>query len=291
MVEKSSKPPSVFALKMISKEILFRMKQIEHAKSEKHVLSTLSHPFIIKLHAASQDATCLYLLLEYIPGGELFTRIRLWGYFPNDVALFYSAEILLTLQYLHSLRIVYRDLKPENLVIDSEGHIRLIDFGFCKKLAEGQKAHTLCGTPEYLAPEMVKSEGHSFEVDWWAFGILIYEMLCGSPPFVDSNPYNIYKKIVKGEFLFPEGFSAAAEELICELLRGDPAQRLGDVEVCRVQWYVGVDFSQVEAKGVSAPWVPSLVGGFDTSLYATYEDDPEFFFPASASVNQLFNDF
>ena len=110
----------------------------------------------------------------------MFTRLRLWNHFPNDVALFYCTEILLAIGYLHTQRIVYRDLKPENLLLDRDGHVKIVDFGFCKYLEAGSKAFTLCGTPEYLAPEIVKSEGHGLAVDWWAFGILLYEMLCGN---------------------------------------------------------------------------------------------------------------
>lgn len=283
---------SLYALKMINKEILLKLKQVENAKHEKRVLSILNSPFIIKLYSAFQDPSCLYLLLEYVAGGELFSRLRLWHHFPNDAALFYSAEILLALEHIHEAGYMYRDLKPENILIDFRGDIKIADFGFCK--ADKGKTFTVCGTPEYLAPEIIKSEGHGKCVDWWAFGILIYEMLVGYPPFFDHNPYKIYKKVVQGEYLVPEVVGNDAKDLIAKLLVGNPDNRLGirgGLEVRAHAWFDGVEFDVVMKKEIPAPWVPSLKNSEDTSSFADYEDDPEFFQPASRAVNELFNDF
>ena len=231
--------------------------------------------------------------MEYVAGGELFSRLRLYHHFPNDATLFYSAQILLALEHIHLQGYMYRDLKPENILIDSQGNVKIADFGFCK-LAQ-QKSFTLCGTPEYLAPEIIKSEGHGKLVDWWAFGILLYEMLVGYPPFYDHNPYKIYKKIVQGEFSIPEGISEAASELISRLLVGNPDNRIGcrhgsqEIKECR--WFEGVDFGIVFNKSIPAPWIPTLTSPEDTSSFADYPDDPSFFVPASAKVNELFADF
>ncbi|CAG9316511.1 unnamed protein product [Blepharisma stoltei] len=283
------------ALKMINKETLVKLKQVEHAKAEKRVLASLDHPFIVKLINSFQDSSCLYLTLEYIPGGELFTRLRLYHHFPNDVALFYATEILLAISYMHTRDIVYRDLKPENILIDQQGHVKIADFGFCKVIPQGERSFTLCGTPEYLAPEIIKSEGHGKAVDWWAFGILVYEMLVGNPPFYDQNPYKIYKKIVKGEFVMPELISNNAAELIARLLCINQDERLGSngssEEIKGMKWFRGVDFAMVVRKEVRAPWIPNLSGPNDTSSFANYPDDPDFFRPASVSVNELFRDF
>jgi len=138
---------------------------------------------------------------EYVQGGEIFRLLRKEGQFPNDVALFYTTEILLALEYLHERDIAYRDLKPENLLIASDGHLKITDFGFAKKITD--RSFTLCGTPEYLAPELIMSTGHNKGVDWWALGVLIFEMLAGYPPFYDTNTYEIYKKISIGYFDFP----------------------------------------------------------------------------------------
>lgn len=284
--------PSLYALKMINKEILFKLKQVEHAKHEKNVLQVLNSPFIIRLFGYFQDNCCLYLLLEYVAGGELFSRLRLWHHFPNDAALFYSAEILLALEHIHSAGYMYRDLKPENILIDSRGHIKIADFGFCKSTQE--KSFTVCGTPEYLAPEIIKSEGHQKSADWWAFGILIYEMLVGYPPFFDHNPYKIYKKVVQGDYTIPEDLNREAADLIRKLLTRQPEARLGSSsseEVKRHEWFEGVDFETVFRKEIPTPWVPSLKSDEDTSSFADYPEDSSFFVPASEKVNELFRDF
>lgn len=168
------------------------------------------------------------MLFEYICGGELFSRLRKDGRFANDVALFYACEIALSLQYLHRMNIVYRDLKPENLLIDKEGHIKITDFGFAKQLAN-DRTYTLCGTPEYLAPEIIKGSkvGYGKSVDWWALGILIFEMLSGYPPFYDNEPIGIYKKIVAGIIEFPRFFDVKAKDVIRKLLNPDLNFRLG----------------------------------------------------------------
>ena len=168
------------------------------------------------------------MLFEYICGGELFSRLRKDGRFANDVALFYACEIALSLQYLHRMNIVYRDLKPENLLIDKEGHIKITDFGFAKQLTN-DRTYTLCGTPEYLAPEIIKGSkvGYGKSVDWWALGILIFEMLSGYPPFYDNEPIGIYKKIVAGIIEFPRFFDVKAKDVIRKLLNPDLNYRLG----------------------------------------------------------------
>lgn len=177
---RSSPSQQVFALKMLKKTEIVKLHQVEHIKWEKKILSQTSHPFIVQLINSFQNSRYVYMLLEYLPGGELFSRLRKDGRFSEDVSLFYSSEILLALRYLHRHKIVYRDLKPENLLISESGHVKLADFGFAKIL-ESDRTYTLCGTPEYLSPEIIKGQkkGYGRSVDWWAFGILLYEMLVG----------------------------------------------------------------------------------------------------------------
>lgn len=166
-----------YALKMLHKKKIIELKQIVHIKNEKNILAGVQHPFIVNLVEAFQDRLNLYLVFEFVQGGEIFRLLRKENIFPNDVALFYIAEITLALQYLHQRQIAYRDLKPENLLIGSDGHLKITDFGFAKKIVD--RSYTLCGTPEYLAPEIIMGQGHNLGVDWWALGILLYEMLSG----------------------------------------------------------------------------------------------------------------
>lgn len=166
-----------FALKILAKKKIIDLKQIDHIKNEKNILACVDNPFIVKMVESFQDKNNLYLVFEFVQGGEIFRLLRKENLFPNDVALFYIAEITLALQYLHDRQIAYRDLKPENLLIGSDGHLIITDFGFAKKIAD--RSFTLCGTPEYLAPEIIMGQGHDHGVDWWALGILLYEMLSG----------------------------------------------------------------------------------------------------------------
>lgn len=198
---------AVYALKILRKTEVIKLRQVDHVRHERAILAEVSgHPFITNLRASFSDADFLYLLLDYVPGGELFSYLRKWRRFDEDMARFYAAEIVLVLEYLHERQggVAYRDLKPENLLLDEEGHVKLVDFGFAKRLGNNankaddkpQETYTLCGTPEYLAPEVIHNKGHTTAVDWWALGILIYEFLTGYPPFWHQNPIEIYKQYV-----------------------------------------------------------------------------------------------
>ena len=172
----------------------------------------------------------LYMVFEYVSGGELFSYLRNAGRFSTATSAFYSAEIVSALEYLHARNIVYRDLKPENLLLDKNGHLKITDFGFAKRLTD--RTWTLCGTPEYLAPEIIQSKGHNKAVDWWALGVLIYEMLMGYPPFYDDNPFGIYEKILSGKVEWSRHVDTTAKDLIKKLLVPDRTKRLGNMKAC-----------------------------------------------------------
>lgn len=238
----------------------------------------MDHPYIIKLKGSFKDSKYVYLLLEYIWGGELFRLLRSEWRFINDVALFYITEIAWALEYIHSLDIAYRDLKPENLLIDKEGHLKITDFGFAKIVRD--KTYTLWGTPEYLAPEIIQNNGHDKNVDWWALGILIFEFLAGYPPFYDENPWEIYKKIIDGYFEFPANIETKAKDLIKHLLKVDPTKRLGNgptgsSDVKKHKWFRGVDWDLVKNREIPPPWVPSMTGEDDTQYYDEYPDSTD----------------
>lgn len=266
------------ALKILKKSKIIQMKQVEHVKSEKAILEAISHPFIVNLCASFQDEKRLFMLMEYVNGGELFSHLRREQRLPNEHAKFYAAEIVLAFEYLHDLRIVYRDLKPENLLLDSNGHIKMTDFGFAKKVDD--RTWTLCGTPEYLAPEIIQSKGHGKSVDWWALGILIYEMLVGAPPFYDENPMNIYKKVLEGTIDYPEYLESKAKDLIRKLLTQDRTKRYGCLkyaaeDVKRHKWFRGVDWQDCYLRKLRAPYVPAVKGPDDTSMFDSYPESNE----------------
>lgn len=266
-----------FALKIMAISEVIRLKQVEHVNNEKAILSTISHPFIVSVSWTYHDNRFLYMLMEYVPGGELFTFLRTAHCFDNATALFFASEIVMALDYLHSQNIVYRDMKPENILLDSRGHVKLTDFGFAKKLID-RRTYTLCGTPEYLAPEIIQGRGHGKEVDWWALGILIYEMLMGYPPFFDEHPFRIYEKILDGRLDFPKPLEPSAKDLIKKLLIRDITRRLGSLKqgvsaVKEHKWFRGVDWDAVLQRKLVPRIVPSISHPGDTRNFEKYPDD------------------
>jgi protein kinase A/protein kinase X len=275
---KGDKDRSPMALKIMKKSEVIRLKQVEHVKAEKEILLAIAHPFIVNLLTVFQDDKRLCMLLEYVNGGELFSYLRKEGRLPNDDAAFYAGEIILAFQYLHSIHIVYRDLKPENLLIDSDGHMKITDFGFAKTVED--RTWTLCGTPEYLAPEIIQSKGHGKPVDWWALGVLIFEMLAGYPPFYDENPFGIYQKVLAGKIEFPRHFDVKVKDLIKRLLTPDRAKRFGCLkngadDIKKHKWYKGMDWAQLLARQVKPPMVPSVKAADDTSMFDRYPESTE----------------
>jgi len=245
------------------------------------VLDMIEHPFCCALATVFADPEPhgdVHILMEACLGGELFTLIRTAGCFECETTRFYGACVTAALLHLHEQSIAYRDLKPENIVIDSRGHVQLIDFGFSKVLRNGAKTFTLCGTPQYLAPELVTSAGHGLAVDWWAFGVLMYEMLHGAPPFHDATSMGVYQKILAGKIAWGQGMRAAPKDLIQKLLVANPAARLGQHKVVREPFFRPIDFELLEQRKLPPPWVPTLKSFTDTSYYANAslpEEDEE----------------
>jgi len=223
--EKSS--GQFWAIKQLKKSDLIRKKQVDHVKNEITILSSVDHPFIVKMNGLGQDAQYLYICIEYVQGGELFTHLRRQKRFGKVQASFFAAQVVLMLEHLHSNNVVYRDLKPENLLIDSMGYLKLSDFGFAKIVKE--RTYTLCGTPEYIAPEILRNQGHGKGADWWALGVLIYEMLVGIDPFNANDPMEIYKRILSVDLKFPTKFYKDGRSLIKHLLQIDLSKRYGNL--------------------------------------------------------------
>jgi len=283
-----------YALKILTMAQVIMLKQVEHVINEKEILREVRHPFIVSLLWSHKDSHCLYMLFPFICGGELFSHLRHSGKFSVSAAQFYAAEIVSALEYLHSLSIIYRDLKPENLLIDKEGHLIITDFGFAKKISD--RTWTLCGTPEYLAPEIIQSKGHNSSVDWWALGILIYEMLAGYPPFYAENPLGIYEKILAGKVDWPKCIENVAKDLIRKLLVIDRTKRIGNLkngadDIKNHKWFKGLDWEEVYQRKLKAPFVPKVTSAGDTSNFQEYSDEELEIDPVTEREAKVFDDF
>jgi len=217
------------AMKIISKDRVVKTRQTEHTFNEKNILFSMDSRFIVKLYDYFCDSKSIYMNLEFINGGEMFTHIQKQKgrRFSGEIVRFFAAETVLAFEYLHNLDIIFRDLKPENMLIDARGHIRLTDFGFAKRVED--KTWTMCGTPEYLAPEIIVNKGYNHAVDWWAVGVLIYEMRCGRSPFEANSQLEMFKKISRRDFIYPKYFDEGEQDLIGKLLQVDITRRLGNL--------------------------------------------------------------
>ncbi|KAL2213419.1 kinase-like protein [Sarocladium strictum] len=269
-----------YAVKVLKKAQVVKMKQVEHTNDERRMLSDVKHPFLITLWGTFVDTKNLYMVMDFVEGGELFSLLRKSGRFPNPVAKFYAAEVTLALEYLHSKNIIYRDLKPENLLLDRHGHLKITDFGFAKRVPD--KTWTLCGTPDYLAPEVVSNKGYNKSVDWWSLGILIYEMLCGYTPFWDSgSPMKIYENILKGKIKYPAYINPDAQNLLERLITADLTKRLGNLyagsqDVKSHPWFAEVTWDRLARKDIDAPYTPPVkAGAGDASQFDRYPEEVE----------------
>ena len=274
---KNKKHDKIYVMKILKKNEIIKQKQIDHVFSEFNILSVINHPFIVKLMGFNfEDPQYLYFILEYVQGGELFTLLRTKNTFPIEQARFYIAHIITIFEYLHSKNIIYRDLKPENILINKNGYLKLTDFGFAKYL-DNEKTYTLCGTPEYLAPEIILNKGHGKPVDWWTMGILLFEMLVGIDPFSDDDPMKTYKKIIKGKINFPKEFDKAAKSLIKHLLTGDTTKRYGCLkngvkDILNHRFFNDFDWKSFAFLKMEAPYIPPIKSAIDTSNFESYPD-------------------
>ncbi|KUF97244.1 hypothetical protein AM588_10011330 [Phytophthora nicotianae] len=274
-----------YALKVLNKASVVAYKQQRNVVNEKSVMTQCNHPFLLKLYTTYKDAARLYLLIEFVQGGELFTYLHSTpsspGRIPNDHARFYASHVLMALEYLHERCIVYRDLKPENLLIDPLGYLKVVDFGFAKVVDD--RTYTLCGTTEYLAPELVLGKGHNRGVDYWALGILIYEMVVGHSPFAGSSQVDqmqICRNIVKEKVEFPSYVSSSCRDIISKLLERDPTKRLGMTHggaraIRSHAWFAKLDWDAMLQKKVNAPYKPKLADAADASRFEKIKESEE----------------
>ncbi|XP_026703682.1 cGMP-dependent protein kinase 2 isoform X3 [Athene cunicularia] len=266
-----------FAMKCIKKKHVVDTKQEAHIYSEKKILEQICSPFIVKLYRTFKDSKYVYMLLEACLGGELWSLLRDRGSFDEATTKFCVGCVTEAFDYLHHIGIIYRDLKPENLILDAEGYIKLVDFGFAKKIGSGEKTWTFCGTPEYVAPEVILSKGHDFSVDFWSLGILVYELLAGSPPFSGADQMMTYNLILKGieKLDFPKIIRRRPEDLIRRLCRQNPTERLGNLrnginDIRKHRWLSGFNWDDLKVRKLTSPLKRELSGPTDYSYFDSY---------------------
>ena len=263
----------LFALKTMSKRLLAESDQVEQTLTERNVLLRTTHPFLVSAHYTFQTESKIFMVLDYVPGGELFGRLKEDSTFSENRVRLYAAEILLGLGHLHALGFIYRDLKPENILVGEDGHLKITDFGLAKNTeTAGGTTTTFCGTPEYIAPEMLQRLPYTKSVDWWSFGILVFEMLTGLPPFYDENVNQMYRSILRDEIQFPSHVPEPARDLIRKLLDRNPETRLGAgeqdyKEIQHHGFFASLDWKNVLDKKYKPEWVPQIKNSEDTSLF------------------------
>jgi len=261
----------LFAIKSIHKSRLIQDNKSDSALAERNILMKAKHPFIVQLRFAFQTPSKFYLGLEYVPGGELFSRVQNSGGLDQASIQFYLGEIVLALSYLHSLGIIYRDLKPENILLDREGHLKLTDFGLSKDMADTRSANTFCGTFEYIAPEIALRKPYGYEVDWWALGILGYEMAMQCTPFFDKNQSRLLEKIINESPAFPDEINGDFRDLLNRLLAKDPKKRAKFPDIMNHAFFRGIDWDLVYHCKLKPPFVPKITDpavpqNFDTQF-------------------------
>lgn len=251
----------LYAMKILDKANVVKRKQVDHTNTERVVLGTIDYPFIVRLHYAFQNSRKLYFVLDFCGGGELFFHLSRMKKFSEHITRFYCSEIALALDHLHKHEIIYRDLKPENILLDSEGHVKLADFGLAKTgvTSSVQGANSLCGTPEYLSPEVLNRQGHGFGVDWWNLGMVTYEMMTGLPPWYTTDRRKLFERLRKASLKFPFYISPTAASFIQALLCRNPVTRLGangGDEVKLHPFFAPVDWEATENREIQPPIVP-----------------------------------
>ena len=262
-----------YAMKSLKKDLLIEQEQIENTLLEKEILQTIDYPLLCGLVFCFQTEERIYFVMPFLSGGELFQHLRKFRTFDEDKVRFYGAQIALALEYLHTKGIVYRDLKPENILMDDQGYLKLADFGMAKKLKDDEKAMSFCGTPEYLAPEIITMEGHDKNADWWSFGILLFEMLCGLPPFYVENLDKMYDMIKNNPVKFPKRITLSedAKDVIRKLLEKNPKKRLGAhngiEEIKKHPFFASIDFDLIIEKKIKAPFIPELTNDTDVQYF------------------------
>uniref|UniRef100_A0A5B7B830 non-specific serine/threonine protein kinase n=1 Tax=Davidia involucrata TaxID=16924 RepID=A0A5B7B830_DAVIN len=255
----------IFAMKVMRKDKIMEKNHAEYMKTERDILTKVDHPFIVQLRFSFQTKYRLYHVLDFVNGGHLFFQLYRQGLFREDLARVYTAEIVSAVAHLHANGIMHRDLKPENILLDAEGHAMLTDFGLAKQFDKNTRSNSLCGTLEYMSPEIVLGKGHDKAADWWSVGILLYEMLTGKPPFTGGNQQKMQQKIIKDKIKLPAFLTSEAHSLLKGLLQKEASKRLGSgiggsEEIKCHKWFKSINWKKLDAREIQPSFLPEVAG-------------------------------
>ncbi|NP_001307141.1 serine/threonine-protein kinase AtPK1/AtPK6 [Solanum lycopersicum] len=255
----------ILAMKVMRKDTVIKNNHVDYMRAERDILTKVEHPFIVQLRYSFQTKSKLYLILDFINGGHLFYHLYRQGIFSEDQARIYAAEIVSAVSHLHQRGIVHRDLKPENILMDGDGHVMLTDFGLAKEIDESSRSNSMCGTMEYMAPEIIQSKGHNKDADWWSVGVLLYEMLTGQPPFTHANRKKLQEKIISEKLKLLPRLTGEAHSLLKGLLQKDPSKRLGSGprggdEIKSHKWFRTINWKKLDARELQPKFKPDVIG-------------------------------
>uniref|UniRef100_R4FM40 Putative camp-dependent protein kinase catalytic subunit n=1 Tax=Rhodnius prolixus TaxID=13249 RepID=R4FM40_RHOPR len=267
-----------YAAKLLTKSVLVRDRHVQHARNEKLILQSIRFVFTIHMEFFFQDNVYLFFIMTLVPGGELFSYLTKVNRLKEEHARFYAAQIVLAFEYLHYLGLIFRDLKPENILIDANGYLKLADFGFCKAIE--LRTYTFCGTAEYLAPEMLSCRGYGKSVDWWTFGVFLYELTAGYTPFYSKLQAKTYDNISRCKYKIPYHFSSDLRDLIRSILLLDLTRRFGNLkngvdDIKDHKFFSSMPWTMLLNREVKAPYIPVITRPDDTSHFERFVEKPQ----------------
>lgn len=280
LLYRHKKTQHLYAAKIMNKEKMVRMNQVLRVVQEKRILQSVSCKFLVDFRFSFKTNSNLYLLMPFIQGGELFSYLKQRKRLDPSEVKFYSAQVALAFEYLHSIDVLYRDLKPENIILDCDGYVKLVDMGFAKYAPENTKS--FIGTPEYMAPEMLikskRESGYSNSVDWWSFGVFIYELSTGTPPFTGDNLFQIFNRIIKKQYTSPSTFDDNLKDLIARIFQLEVPFRMGCgrdgvVEVKRHPWFAEINWTAIFDKRSTPKFVPNCNAEDEDGNFARYDEE------------------